>query len=163
MKFDFTKLEETAIDFKAVALEIRTAEREARAILETIDERLSGEKAEAEAKRAKLQAQIDDTSRAATLRRMAQAELDGMSGKTFEPLPLEKEAFDDCLSELETAVADLVELRRSLTLMFTDATKALAELRANTIASQSIDPELIGRTAGNLRKDYSALETKWCT
>lgn len=158
MKFEvFKNLQETATDYRAVLLAIRTADREARDITRSIESRLAAEKKQAETRAAELTAIIGDPARSETIRRMAQAELDGLKCQTYEPSTVEKEAFDDAVSELEQAAADAKALQTKLSGLLTEARDELEEIRKNTIHDPANNIDIFAGWPAGLRRDFAAM------
>ena len=158
MKFEvFKNLEEAAIDYRTVVLAIRTADREARDITRSIESRLDAERKQATSRAAELTAIIGDPARSETIRRMAQAEFDGLKRQIYGPSIVEKEAFDDAVSELEQAAADAKTLQKKLTALLTEARDQLEEIKKSTIHDRENNLDILSGWPAGLRRDFAAM------
>jgi len=158
MKFEiFKNLEQTAIDYKTVSLAIRTADREAQDITRSIESRISAERKQAAIRAAELAAIIGDPARSETIRRMAQAELDNIKRQIYGPSTVEKEAFDDAVSELEQAAADAKTLQTKLSGLLKEARDELEEIRKSTIHDPTNNLDISAGWPAGLRRDFAAM------
>ena len=117
MKFDcFGRLETAAEDNRVCFLAIREAENEAHEILSAIENRLTSERRQDAARAAELEAQINDTARPQTIRRMAENELNRLRGRNYGPTEEERELFRQSVTEVQTAINDAQRVRGELEL-----------------------------------------------
>lgn len=157
----FDKLEALATDDKTAFLAIRASQRAARDVLNAIGERFKTEHAQAEDRASELWAKIDDPACSETVRRMARAELEALGLKTFESTSAELKAFEDALQDLDQAIADAGTLRKQIADQLKAATEAIAEIRNQTIGSQTNDLTLLSRYPANLRAEFADLLNHW--
>ena len=83
-----------AADFTATAQAVSDAHAEQRAILQAVRERIAADKRRAEERRTELQGTVADSSRSATVRSLAQHELDALAAVSYGPTAEERAAFD---------------------------------------------------------------------
>ena len=158
MKFEvFKNLEETAIDYRAVVLAIRTADREGRDTICAIESRITAERKQAATRAAELAAIIGDPARSGTIRRMAQAELDDLKRQIYGPSTMEQEAFDDAVSELEQAAADAKALHTKLSGLLKEARDELEDIRKGTIHDYTNNLDIFAGWPAGLRRDFAAM------
>ena len=158
MKFEvFKNLEETATDYRAVFLAIQTANREGNDITSSVAARITAERRQAETRATELGATIRDATRSETIRKMAALELERLNGQTYGPTDIEREAFDDAISELEQAAADAKTLQAKLTGLLKEARDELEEIRKTTIHNTGNNLEICAGWPTGLRRDFAAM------
>ena len=100
---------------------------------------MEADKQRVEARRAELQAAVKDNGRSATVRSLAQAELDGLSATEFKPTAAEQAAFGDATARAEQAIADLRQTRDELRTALAAASAELEGIRADTIGKTDVE------------------------
>lgn len=128
-----------AADFTATAQAVSDAHAEQQAILQAVRERIAADKRRAEDRRSELQSAVADGSRNATVRSLAQHELDALSAVSYEPTAEERAAFDGATRAGTQAVADLRTARTALRDALADARAELERIRSETTGKTDID------------------------
>lgn len=128
-----------AADFTATAQAVNDAHAEQRAILQAVRERIAADKRRAEERRTELQGTVADSSRSATVRSLAQHELDALSAVSYEPTAEERAAFDGATRAGTQAVADLRTARSALKDALASARAELERIRCETTGKVDID------------------------
>lgn len=126
-------------DFTATAQAVNDAHAEQRAVLQAVRERIAADKRRAEERRMELQGTVTDGSRSATVRSLAQHELDALSAVSYEPTAEERAAFDGATRAGTQAVADLRTARSALKDALASARAELERIRAETTGKTDID------------------------
>lgn len=163
MKFEvFKMLEETATDYRAVLLAIRTANREAEDVIASVKFRLTSERLQAAARAAELTAQIDDPTRSETIKRMARAELESLVQHVYRPTDAESAAFNAALAELEQATGDARALQTRLYNLLKEAQGELEEIRKSTIHDPTNSLDIYAGYPAGLRRDFAAMLSSVC-
>lgn len=129
----FRNLEETATDFRTALLAFQTARADAGDITTAIETKIICERARDTDRAAELTAIIKDPARSATIRRMAQGELDALAEKTYAPTPSETAAFDAAIAEGEQALKDADALRCKMIDQLREAKTMLEEPGKETV------------------------------
>ena len=161
MEFEvFKNLEETAIDYRAVVLAIRTADREGRDTICAIESRITAERKQAATRAAELTAITGDPGRSWTIRRMAQAELDELRQRNYGPSTAEQAAFDGAVAELQQATEDARALQKKLTDLLTEARDELEAIRKSTIHDTKNNLSIFSDWPAGLRRDFAAMLTR---
>lgn len=151
VKFDcFKKLETAAEDNRVCFLAIRAAENEAREILSAIENRLTSERRQDAARAAELEAQINDTTRPQTVRRMAENELSRLRGRNYGPTDEERELFGQSVAEVQTAINDAQRVRGELEELIRAAKGTILEILSRDHGLQ-LSPGATFRDALNAR------------
>lgn len=135
----FDRVETLVGDFAATLAAIHKANKEQGEIITATRARMEADKQRVEARRAELQAAVKDNGRSATVRSLAQAELDGLSATEFKPTAAEQAAFGDATARAEQAIADLRQTRDKLRTALAAASAELEGIRADTIAKTDIE------------------------
>ena len=135
----FDQVETLAGDFAATLAAIHAANKEQGEIITATRARMEADKQRVEARRAELQAAVKDNGRSATVRSLAQAELDGLIATEFKPTAAEQAAFGDATARAEQAIADLRRTRNELRTALAAASAELEGIRADTIAKTDIE------------------------
>lgn len=135
----FDRVETLVGDFAATLAAIHKANKEQGEIITATRARMEADKQRVEARRAELQAAVKDNGRSATVRSLAQAELDGLSATEFKPTAAEQAAFGDATARAEQAIADLRQTRDELRTALAAASAELEGIRADTIAKTDIE------------------------
>ena len=135
----FDRVETLVGDFAATLAAIHKANKEQGEIITATRARMEADKQRVEARRAELQAAVKDNGRSATVRSLAQAELDGLSATEFKPTAAEQAAFGDATARAEQAIADLRQTREELRTALAAASAELEGIRADTIAKTDIE------------------------
>ena len=135
----FDRVETLVGDFAATLSAIHKANKEQGEIITATRARMEADKQRVEARRAELQAAVKDNGRSATVRSLAQAELDGLSATEFKPTAAEQAAFGDATARAEQAIADLRQTRDELRTALAAASAELEGIRADTIAKTDIE------------------------
>lgn len=144
-----------AADFTATAQAVNDAHAEQRAILQAVRERIAADKRRAEERRTELQGTVADSSRSATVRSLAQHELDALSAVSYEPTAEERAAFDGATRAGTQAVADLRTARSALKDALASARAELERIRAETTGKTDID--LLERWVINKQDEFDRL------
>lgn len=144
-----------AADFTATAQAVNDAHREQGAVLSAVRERIAAEKRRAEERRAELQATVADSSRSATVRSLAQRELDALDAASYGPTLEERAAFDATTQAGVQAVADLRRTREALRAAFADARAELERIRGETTGKTDID--LLERLVAGKQDEFDKL------
>lgn len=144
-----------AADFTATAQAVNDAHAEQRAILQAVRERIAADKRRAEERRTELQGTVADSSRSATVRSLAQHELDALSAVSYEPTAEERAAFDGATRARTQAVADLRTARSALKDALASARAELERIRAETTGKTDID--LLERWVINKQDEFDRL------
>ena len=144
-----------AADFTATAQAVNDAHAEQRAILQAVRERIAADKRRAEERRTELQGTVADSSRSATVRSLAQHELDALSAVSYEPTAEERAAFDGATRAGTQAVADLRTARTALRDALADARAELERIRGATTGKVDID--LMQRWLDGCQADFDKL------
>lgn len=126
-------------DFTATAQAVSDAHTEQRAILQAVRERIAADKRRAEERKAELQGTVADGSRSATVRSLAQHELDALSTVSYDPTAEERAAFDDTTRAGAQAVADLRTTQTVLRDALAEARAELERIRGETTGKVDID------------------------
>lgn len=156
MKLDcFGKLATAAEDNKTCFLAIRAAESEAREILSAIENRLTSERRQDAARAAELEAQINDTTRPQTVRRMAENELSRLRGRNYGPTDEERELFGQSVAEVQTAINDAQRVRGELEELIRAAKGALEVIRVERY--KDMDLQIVRNRADDLRRDFDKM------
>ena len=127
-----------AADFTATAQAVSDAHAEQRAIMQAVKERVAADKRRAEERRAELQSTVADGSRSATVRSLAQHELDALSAVSYGPTAEERAAFDAATRTGAQAVADLRTAQTVLRDALADARAELERIRGETIGKTDL-------------------------
>lgn len=135
----FDRVETLVGDFAATLAAIHKANKEQGEIITATRARMEADKQRVEARRAELQAAVKDNGRSATVRSLAQAELDGLSATEFKPTAAEQAAFGDATARAEQAIADLRQTRDELRTALAAASAELQGIRADTIGKTDIE------------------------
>jgi chromosome segregation ATPase len=135
----FDRVETLVGDFAATLAAIHKANKEQGEIITATRARMEADKQRVEARRAELQAAVKDNGRSATVRSLAQAELDGLSATEFKPTAAEQAAFGDATARAEQAIADLRQTCDELRTALAAASAELGGIRADTIAKTDIE------------------------
>ena len=144
-----------AADFTATAQAVSDAHTEQRAIMQAVRERVAADKRRAEERRAELQDTVADGSRSATVRSLAQHELDVLSAVSYGPTAEERAAFDAATRAGTQAVADLRTARTALRDALADARAELERIRGETTGKVDID--LMERWLINKQDEFDRL------
>ena len=145
-----------AADFTATAQAVTDAHREQGAVLSAVRERIAAAKQRAEERRAELQATVADGSRSATVRSLAQRELDALATASYGPTIEERAAFDAVTQAGTQAVIDLRRTREALRAAFADARAELEKLRGETVGTVDID--LLERWVASKTDEFDRLK-----
>ncbi len=145
-----------AQDFMATAQAVNDAHREQGAVLNAVRERIAAEKRRAEERRTELQGTVADGSRSATVRSLAQRELDELSAASYGPTIEERAAFDAVTQAGVQAVADLRRTREALRAALADARAELEKLRGDTLGTVDID--LLERWVAGKQDEFDRLK-----
>lgn len=145
-----------AQDFMATAQAVNDAHAEQRAIMQAVKERIAADKRRAEERRAELQATVADASRSATVRSLAQRELDALDAASYGPAIEERAAFDAVTQAGVQAVADLRRTREELRAAFADARAELERIRGETTGKTDID--LLERLVAGKQDEFDRLK-----
>ena len=127
-----------AADFTATAQAVNDAHAEQRAILQAVRERIAADKRRAEERRTELQDTVADGSRSATVRSLAQHELDALSAVSYGPTVEERAAFAAATRAGTQAVADLRTAQTVLRDALADARSELERIRGETIGKTDL-------------------------
>lgn len=130
-----------AADFTATAQAVNDAHSEQSAVLSAVRERIAAERRRAEERRAELQGTVADGSRSATVRSLAQRELDALDAASYAygPTIEERAAFDAATRAGAQAVADLRTAQTALRDALAAARAELEHIRGETIGKVEID------------------------
>lgn len=135
----FDQVETLAGDFATTLAAIHKANKEQGEIITATRARMEADKQRVETRRTELQAAVKDSSRSATVRNLAQAELDGLSATEFKPTAAERAAFDVATERGEQAIADLRRTRDELRTALNAASAELEGIRADTIGKTDLE------------------------
>ena len=135
----FDRVETLVGDFAATLAAIHKANKEQGEIITATRARMEADKQRVEARRAELQAAVKDNGRSATVRSLAQAELDGLSATEFKPTAAEQAAFGGATARAEQAIADLRRMRDELRTALAAASAELEGIRADTIGKTDVE------------------------
>ena len=135
----FDQVETLAGDFAATLAAIHKANKEQGEIITATRARIDADKMRVEARRTELQAAVKDGSRSATVRSLAQAELDGLSATEFKPTAAEQAAFSEATARAEQAISDLRRTRDELRTALNAASAELEGIRADTIGKTDLE------------------------
>lgn len=135
----FDRVETLVGDFAATLAAIHAANKEQGEIITATRARMEADKQRVEARRAELQAAVKDNGRSATVRSLAQAELDGLSATEFKPTAAEQAAFGGATARAEQAIADLRRMRDELRTALAAASAELEGIRADTIGKTDVE------------------------
>lgn len=135
----FGRVETLAGDFAATLAAIHAANKEQSEIITATRARMESDAQRVEARRTELQAAVKDSSRSATVRSLAQAELDGLSATEFKPTAAEQAAFGGATARAEQAIADLRRMRDELRTALAAASAELEGIRADTIGKTDVE------------------------
>ena len=144
-----------AADFTATAQAVSDAHAEQRAIMQAVKERVAADKRRTEERRTELQGTVADGSRSATVRSLAQHELDALSAVSYGPTVEERAAFDAATRAGTQAVADLRTARTALRDVLADARAELERIRGETTGKVDID--LLERWVINKQDEFDRL------
>lgn len=127
-----------AADFTATAQAVNDAHAEQQAILQAVKERIAADKRRAEERKAELQGTVADGSRSATVRSLAQHELDALSAVSYGPTAEERAAFGSATRAGAQAVADLQKTSNALSEAFAAAREELTRIQGETIGKTDL-------------------------
>lgn len=144
-----------AADFTATAQAVNDAHAEQRAIMQAVKERIAADKRRAEERKAELQGTVADGSRSATVRSLAQHELDALAAVSYGPMAEERAAFDAATRAGTQAVADLRTARSALKDALAGARAELERIRGETTGRVDID--LMERWIVNKQDEFDRL------
>lgn len=144
-----------AADFTATAQAVRDAHAEQQAILQAVRERIAADKRRAEDRRSELQSAVADGNRSATVRSLAQHELDTLAAASYGPTAEERAAFDAATRAGTQAVADLRAARSALKDVLAGARAELERIRGETTGRVDID--LMERWIVNKQDEFDRL------
>mgnify|MGYP007000572536 CR=1 FL=1 len=144
-----------AADFTATAQAVSDAHAEQRAIMQAVKERIAADKRRAEERKAELQGTVADSSRSATVRSLAQHELDALSAVSYGPTAEECAAFSSATRAGTQAVADLRTAQTVLRDALADARAELERIRGETTGKVDID--LLERWIVNKQDEFDKL------
>ncbi len=128
-----------AADFTATEQAVKDAHAEQQAIMQAVKERVAADKRRAEERKAELQGTVADGSRSATVRSLAQHELDALSAVSYGSTAEERAAFDAATQTGAQAVADLRTAQTALRDALAAARAELEHIRGETIGKVEID------------------------
>ena len=144
-----------AADFTATAQAVSDAHAEQQAILQAVRERISADKRRAEERKAELQGTVADGSRSATVRSLAQHELDALAAASYDPTPEERSTFESATRTGLQAVADLRRARTALKDALADARAELEHIRSKTTGE--VDVDLMQRWLDGCQAEFDRL------
>lgn len=127
-----------AADFTVTAQAVNDAHAEQRAILQAVRERIAADKRRTEERRTELQGTVANGSRSATVRSLAQHELDALAAVSYGPTAEERAAFDAATRAGTQAVADLRTAQTVLRDALADARSELDRIRGETIGKTDL-------------------------
>ena len=134
MKFEvFSRLQETAADYRTALLAFEVARGDAHDLTAAVEARISADRARDADRAAELRGIIADTERSATVKRVAQGELDELAAKSYATTNAEQTAFDAAISEGTQALKDAAVLRGRMIDELREAKTALEELGKETV------------------------------
>ena len=136
---DFDRLVQLKRDFDVTMLAYTTAWREARDLIDGVKERLEMDRRTNEAKATEFRKIVADTSRSATVRRMAEMELAKMDGLEYFATPEEVAAFVELASEQDQAVADIQKINADILDAIKGAEQTIKDIRAKTRGRNDLD------------------------
>ncbi len=128
-----------AADFTATAQAVSDVHAEQQAILQAVRERIAADKRRAEDRRSELQSAVADGSRSATVRSLAQHELDTLAAASYGPTAKERGAFEGATRTGLQAVADLRIAQTALREALAGARAELERIRSETTGKADID------------------------
>lgn len=144
-----------AADFTATAQAVSDAHAEQRAIMQAVKERIAADKRRAEERKTELQGTVADGSRSATVRSLAQHELDALAAASYCPTAEERAAFDAATRTGTQAVADLRTAQTVLRDALADARAELDRIRGETTGE--VDVDLLERWIVNKLDEFDRL------
>lgn len=163
MKFEvFSDLQESAVDFKTALLAFQTARADASDLTAAVEARISAERARDAGRAAELRGIVADAERSATVKRVAQAELDELAARSYAPTNAEREAFDAAISEGEQALKDADALRHKMIDQLRKARAALDELDRETIHKPDGGLDLRRRWLDGEKEAFAMMTRRVC-
>lgn len=144
-----------AHDFTATVQAITDAHKEQCDVLNAVRERIATEKRRAEERKTELQGTVGDGSRSATVRSLAQHELDALATASYGPTMEERAVFDAATQAGVQAVADLRQTREALRAALADARAELETVREETVGRVDID--LLERWVAGKQDEFDRL------
>lgn len=128
----FDLLVELKQDFDTTMLAYNVANREAKDLLDGVKERLELERRTNEARAAEHKKTVANTSRSATVRRVAEAELAKIEDLEYFATPEEIAAFKELAAEQDQAAEDLIKINDNILIAIQAAEKTIKEIREKT-------------------------------
>ena len=123
--------------------------------MQAVKERVAADKRRAEERKVELHGTVADGSRSATVRSLAQRELDALSAVSYGPTAEERAAFDAATRTGAQAVADLRTARTALRDALADARAELERIRSETTGR--IDIDLMQRWLDGCQAEFDRL------
>lgn len=163
MKFEiFSDLQESAVDYRTALLAFQTARADASDLTAAVEARISAERARDAGRAAELRGTIADTERSATVRRVAQAELDELAARSYAPTSAEREAFDAAIAEAEQALKDADALRDRMIDQLRKARAELDELSRETVHKPDGGLDIRRRWLDGERQAFAMMTRRVC-
>lgn len=163
MKFEiFKKLEELATDYKMALLAFQVARADAGDISEAIELKALAERTRDTGRVAELTAIIKDPARSATIRRMAQGELDALTEKTYTPTSTEIATFDAAIAEGEQSLKDAAALRVRMIDQLREAKTTFEELGRETVFKPDGGLDIRRRWMNGEKEAFAAMVCRIC-
>ena len=163
MKFEvFTELQETAIDYRTALFAFQAARTDASDISTAIEARILCEQARNADRAAELRGIIVDAGRAATVKRVAQSELDELTAKTYAPTTEERAIFDAAIAEGEQALEDAGALRCKMIDQLHEARGELDELSRETVHKPDGGLDIRRRWLDGERQAFAMMTRRVC-
>lgn len=151
----FKRVQSLKEDFDIAMLAYRAAHDDAKDITAAVQERIESDKEQTSERLSVLRDTLEDETRAATVRRMAEQEIKRLEAQTFEPTEEERAGFDAAIEEAAGAVRDMAHICSQFRAAFDEAKGELTQLRTATLGSY--DGERLNSWLESLKRDFNRM------
>lgn len=135
---DFEKLEQLAEDFACTWLAFNASSHDANDLIASVGARLRMEQEQNAARAAELERTAADSSRSATVRRVAGVELSRIRDRKISATQEEVAAFAALVREQEGALLDLKKIQTEFLEAFNKAGQHMKKIRADVLGHKSL-------------------------
>ena len=135
----FEKLQQIHTDYAVCIGAFNAAQDECKEIIKSVRDRLTAERERDAARMVELERQAADSSRSATVRRLAAEELEQLRDRTYSATEAEKSAFAEQTKIAEQAVSDAAAIRTTARTSVDAANAEIERARAAILGDANID------------------------
>ncbi len=133
------RIEELHGEFLEVLQVLKIAEKSAKEIITTVEERIETDRRQNESRIAELEAKSKDFSKSETVRHLAEIELNKYKAYTFGVTSEERTEFETQIATGKTAVHDLLKLKEEMRTAIDEANEHIQKMRADTLGNMLFD------------------------